>query len=859
MDDIQQKLNLIDQQLSGHSNFHRQIISSTPLLFAAIPLMAGITLQNIFNLPLEIWLILLAVSAISAGFLHFFSQAHRTPVKIAYATSICFLCLGAIRLTSFYQTPANDIRKVITNQRQPAAVRGIIITDPYINNTDRWQFAKFKYSDPDSSFYLKIREVESTQGWVNASGILRVQVNEPMLALKAGDYIQAYCWLTRFKEPTNPGQFDTARYLKRKNVFVAAYVKSAQGIKILNKKPGGVLIKIKNKLRQSVTRALLAEPLLSQDQNHGLLQALLLGYRGNIDSDTYLAFRKTGLLHFVSLSGMHLGILIGTIWWLCKTTGLQKKSRAAICIIALAVFLLIVPPRPPALRAAVISFVFCISFFFQRKPNSLNSLSLAAIILLLLLPTGLFEAGWQLSFASVLGILLFTNRINFFINEKITNLFANPKNKKTKPFIRIITKTALSLITLFSVGLAAWTGGAGILLYHFYTINPLTSIWTVVVFPIVAMTLTVGYLKIILSFIIPTLAAGLSLIVAILARSLVWIVSFIASLNISEILIGNVPLLLIICYYTFILFAVFAYFRRPLIKKVVCTVGILALITFLAGIKFQRTYRNNLVLTCLDVGHGQAILAQLPGKTNVLFDAGSLSKHDVGSRIVTAFLNHSGIKKIDHIIISHNGLDHINGIPEVVQNCKVGEVYANKAFLEKTNHRGTVKLLTDSLLENGLKIKSLDNQLNIKTTACIKTLWPNNQIYDKQLSDNDLSTVLLIEFEGTEILLCSDIEKFAQAEILRLFPHLKPEIVIAPHHGSVRTTLENLMEKLQPQILIASCNQIQFKRQQEIKQKSHSVKEQQNGILKTKLFYTARDGFVSICIDKNGRIKAPSL
>jgi competence protein ComEC len=859
MDDIQQKLNLIDRQLSGHTNFHRQIISSTPLLFAAIPLMAGIILQHIFNLPLKIWLILLAVSAISAGFLYFLSKAHHPPVKIAYAASICFLCLGAIRLISFYQPQPNDIRNFITNQRQPAAVRGTIITDPYINNTDRWQFAKFKYSDPASSFYLKITEIESTQGWVNATGKVRVQVNEPMLAPKAGDYIQAYCWLNRFKKTTNPGQFDTVRYLERKNVFVAAYVNSAQGIEILNRESGGVLIKIKNKLRQSVTHALLDEPLLSQNNNQGLLQALLLGYRANIDSDTYLAFRKTGLLHFISLSGMHLGILIGSIWWLCKTTGLQKRGRAAICIIALTVFLLIIPPRPPAVRASVICFVFCISFFFNRKPNPLNTLSLAAIILLLLLPTGLFQAGWQLSFASVLGILLFTDRIRFFIYEKTTSLFAYHKNKKTKPFTRAISKTALSVITLFSVGLAAWIGGAGILLYHFYTINPLTSIWTVVVFPIVAMTLTIGYLKIILSFIIPTLAAGLSMIVTILSRSLVWIVSFIADLNISEILIGNVPLLLIICYYSFILFAVFANLRRPLIKKVVCTAAILSLIIFLAGIKIQRTYRSNLVLTCLDVGHGQAILAQMPGKTNVLFDAGSLSKHDVGNRVVTAFLNYSGIKKIDHIIISHNGLDHINGIPEVVQNCKVDKVHANKAFLEKKRHTGTFKLLSNHLLEKGLKIQSLHNKINIKSKARIKKLWPNNQTYDKKLSDNDLSAVILIEFEDTEILLCSDIEKFAQEEILRLFPNLKPEIVIAPHHGSVRTTLPNLTEKLQPQIMIASCNQIQFERQQKIKQKSHSEKEKQNGISKTKLSYTARDGCISIRIDKNGQVKAPSL
>ncbi len=159
-------------------------------------------------------------------------------------------------------------------------------------------------------------------------------------------------------------------------------------------------------MRQTATQALLGN-LSLEDRSRGLLEALLLGYRGHIDSTTYRAFRKTGLLHFISLSGMHLGILVGIIWWLCKTAGLTKPARAIICIIAIGVFLLIVPPRAPTLRAAVICLVFCLSFFFRRKSNSLNTLSLAAITLLLIRPTNLFEAGWQLSFASVLGLILF--------------------------------------------------------------------------------------------------------------------------------------------------------------------------------------------------------------------------------------------------------------------------------------------------------------------------------------------------------------------------------------------------------------------------------------------------------------------
>jgi len=700
-----------------------------------------------------------------------------------------------------------------------------------------------------SSFYLKISEVETVTGWAKVSGTVRVQVAEPVLDLKAGDYIQMYCWLDRFKQPTNPGQFNVARYLARKNVFIAASVKSRDGIEILrfdqNDRLSGIFTKVKMKLRETATAGL-SSNLSLEDRNRGLLEALLLGYRGNIDHSTYRAFRKTGLLHFISLSGMHLGILIGVIWLLCKTAGLMKRARAAVCIIAICIFLLIVPPRAPTVRAAIIGYVFCASFLFRRKSNSINTLSLAAIILLLIRPTSLFEAGWQLSFASVLGLLLFCHRIHFFLYEKITGLPWRVKAPKAKPFFRIVSRPGPYLLRLFSTGLTAWLGGAGILLYHFYTINPLTSIWTVIVFPLVALLLTVGYLKIILSLLLPTVAALLGAIVTALAASLIWIVEHIASLhigswNISQILIGHVPLELIILYYCLILFANVG-FRRPLIKKAICTLTVIAIVAFLGVTKWQRTYRDDLVLTCLDVGHGQAILAQLPGSANILFDAGSLYKSNIGRRIVVPFLDYIGTNKIDTIIISHNDVDHINGIPEIVENCKVKNVYANNAFFSRTDSWGTAKFLDNFLRKKGL----LRKDFNVVSGANVKMLWPDKQMsQDEQLSDNNRSQVSLIEFAGRQILLCSDIEKFAQKELLRKYPNIRPDIVVAPHHGSARTMDADFLKALDEHILICSCSRSQYEKHQ-------LVKPQNN----TKSFYTATDGAVTIHINEKGTLQA---
>jgi len=850
MDDIRRKLELIDRQLTG-PNFHERVISTCPLVFVAVGLIVGILIQDTSSLTFYVWLILLAVLAVAAVFIFAmpqFSSAAR--YVIAYLALTSFICLGAIRLVSYSQPEVNDIRNLVADDPKLATIRGSVITEPYINRYPDWEFARFKHSDPTSSFYLKVTEIESVVGWAKVTGTVRVHIGEPVLDLQPGDNIQAYCWLDRFGPPTNPGQFDTAAYLARKNVFVGVSIESRDGIKLLGSSPAGSFTWLKTRTRQAATSALVGD-LPEGQASRGLLQALLLGYRRDIDSDTYRAFRKTGLLHFISLSGMHLGILFGIIWWLSKTIGFLKPARAIICAVAVAVFLLIVPPRAPTVRAAIICWVFCASVFFRRYSNPVNTLSLAAIILLLIRPTQLFEAGWQLSFASVLGILLFTERLHFFLYEKTSGLRWGKRGPRTTAVsYRMSSRPGPYLLRLFSVGFAAWIGGAGILLYHFYTINPLTCIWTVLVFPLVSAILTLGFLKMTLFFLLPTLSSALGIAVTFLTDVLVWIVNLIAQLDISQILIGRVPLIPVILYYCVIVFVGYVYFRRPLIKRAICVFMLCSLVIYLGTLKWQRTHRENLVLTCLDVGHGQAILVQLPGKANILFDAGSMYGNDIGTRIVSPYLYYIGIRNIDAIIISHNDTDHINGIPEIVENYNVRSVYANNAFFDMKDTWGTAKFLNDCLAEKGHEIRRIKTQMNLGGSTKIEMLWPDEQHYNnKELSDNDRSLVSLIRFTGRKILLCSDIEEFAQRELLRLYPDLKADVVVVPHHGSTATLDIEFLKHLEADVLICSRGRERYE-----KTVSDTGSERYAPIDAMSLC-TSENGAITVFINTDGTIK----
>jgi len=297
------------------------------------------------------------------------------------------------------------------------------------------------------------------------------------------------------------------------------------------------------------------------------------------------------------------------------------------------------------------------------------------------------------------------------------------------------------------------------------------------------------------------------------------------------------------------LFIAFIHFKHPLVKKVISVPMILAIIIFLGITKWQRTHRDEMVITCLDVGHGQAILAQLPGGDNILFDGGSLYKNDVGRKVITPFLDYIGINKISSIIISHSDIDHINGIPGIAEHCDVGSVYANEAFFNKADKWGAAKFLSESLRKRGLSIHALSSDLKVRGAARIQFIWPDEEKYATgPLSDNDKSAVSLIEFGGRKVLLCSDIEKSAQRGLMQVYPNLRADIIVVPHHGSAKTLESDFLQRVGGGILIYSCDQSQYERQQVIT-RGNDVKS----------FYTAQDGAVSVCVTKDGEVRATAF
>jgi competence protein ComEC len=261
--------------------------------------------------------------------------------------------------------------------------------------------------------------------------------------------------------------------------------------------------------------------------------------------------------------------------------------------------------------------------------------------------------------------------------------------------------------------------------------------------------------------------------------------------------------------------------------------------------KWQRAHSDRLVVTVLDVGHGQAILAELPSGANILFDGGSLSRSDIGSRVVAPFLLYSGIGKLDALVISHGDIDHINGLLEILDDCTAGFIYSNDIFFNDQQNRPTVEFLRKELFKKDVEIRPVNDINQVASAVTVKLLWPRREIYENnEINPNDRSAVTMIEHAGRQVLICSDIEKFAQIELLRLYPAIKADILIAPHHGSVKTLEPSFLETIGPNIIISSCSSASYDKRQVIKQQDHF-----------RSYYTGRDGAVTVRVSEDGTVE----
>lgn len=256
---------------------------------------------------------------------------------------------------------------------------------------------------------------------VKGNIILYFQKDSAPAALDYGSQIIINKNLQSIKNSNNPGTFNYERYSAFQDIYYQVYLKPGEYILLIEKKKSWFPEFI-FKTRKKIVSIL--HQYIHGEKESGLAEALLIGYKDDLDKTLVQSYSNTGVVHVVAISGMHLGLIYWLLNLLLKSFSKRKKLRwlkPLLVITGLWLFAILAGGGPSVIRSAVMFTCIVIGESMKRKTSIYNTLAVSAFLLLCYNPFWLWDVGFQLSYAAVLSIVIFMKPIYhwFFIQNKI--------------------------------------------------------------------------------------------------------------------------------------------------------------------------------------------------------------------------------------------------------------------------------------------------------------------------------------------------------------------------------------------------------------------------------------------------------
>lgn len=767
--------------------------SLAPLVPVAVLLLAGVLAGYALPLPVGWWAMLGGAAVTAAGVGLVFRRV-RPVATLGLACAI--LALGAVRMhLAWRAVPADHIARCTSATPTLATLRGRVDSVPQIYQPK----VEMGYQPgPRLGFILQAHALKTRDGFHPCSGAVRVNIDEPYVHLQPGDEVELLGWLGRFQEAANPGEYDAARAAEIRGLRAIFRVQSADGVTTLQPARQGLLQRLRNRLR-TVARQRLMD--IGDVQSGRIVSALVLGERSPALRDLNDTMRRAGIAHFLSISGLHLGIFLGFLYWLCRLMTLSTRSAALVVLVALCGYLLLAEPRPPLLRSAVMAGALAVAAWLGRPYAAINALAAALCVLLVLDPRQILTPGLHLSFIIVGGLILFGPQVRTllfgrWIRRRGLMVFRHRSRWKRWLYFNAADGTMQAV----SLSITAYLLAAPLAAAHFGLFSPYAAFLSILLLPLVVAILIPGYLSLALAWLVPNLSTALAELAGLPARGLSLLVSTMEALPGLSIPLRPFGVLwVLVCYLC--LLAILWSLQRPGRRILALfAVGVLVLATAWT----QRTHRpeRGAELHMLAVGNGQCAVLQMPSGKTVLLDAGTRSGFDVYDRVLEPFLRHQRLPAVEEAFLSHANTDHYNALPGLLADAPPRCVHAPPQFIHSPS-RGAERLRNQTH-SAGAEFRPLrrGDVLHLDGQTTMTVLWPPN---DQPASPaNDTSLVLRIRCGNRSLLTTGDIGEDVHRALLADPSQLRADILVLPHHGGWVETLPALVEAVDPKIVLVS-------------------------------------------------------
>lgn len=737
------------------------------LLFFLIPLGAVVWLPN---MPSSVVLNTLLVVTLIGGLGVFLLKRYKcfrliVSLLVLFVATSCGVLLGTLRIAHVIQNqlPAalelQDLEVVFEVASLPQ--QGELSTRFLASVHSIQCFPKAKEKSP-----------KVCSGFAKWRGTIRLSwYGAPDLVV--GQRWQANVRLRRPRGLVNTAGFDYQAWLLQQGIMASGYVRTKDGVSALESEPRGLIEFEKH--RQDIASSFTAvAPSLN---NHDLMRALAYGDKSFITTQRWALLNKSGTVHLMAISGLHIGLVATLGWWL--GVGLLKLT----CGVGRSTFLLMAAPyvlsilfaffyaglagfAVPTLRALVMVVAVNIGFMSGKRFAGSRILIIAALFVLIIDPFAFMAAGFWLSFAAVACLF-------FCFSPRSSAVYVQESSLKAG-LLRVIS----AVLALFKMQWQLFIGLFVLLLILGQQISWVSPLANFIAVPVVS--ILVVPLVLLASSLFNFWNAGAvqclqlaDLIMDAVLWWLNWVVSAQNTLPVFDV------------HLTFLdkIFALLAT-TLLLVPRILLLRGLGAVI--LLCVFFDKAkIENSFSVTVLDVGQGLSVLIQSP-EANVLYDAGAAfsDDFDMGSRVVYPVLKSKAISTLDAVFVSHSDNDHAGGVGPLLNLMPVDRVVASR-LEQKSTHKIVSAASSVQPVIEGCEAGDTWSFGNLT----IKAIWPlgSNAVAPEtiKLSSNNNSCVLLISYNNKNILLPGDIDKTVEGFLVESEAVPKAiDILVAAHHGS---------------------------------------------------------------------------
>ncbi|MBI9074232.1 MAG: DNA internalization-related competence protein ComEC/Rec2 [Desulfatibacillum sp.] len=622
-------------------------------------------------------------------------------------------------------------------------------------------------------------------------GKIRLTVSPPVRDLAQGSKVRFVSEIRSLRNFANPGGFDYVQFMRFREIFGAAYMRGQNGLKILGARTGAFFH----------TRKSLSELIKNSapPETRALFFALLLGEKWSIDQETRDLFARTGIAHVLAISGLHIGMVALFAFQVFRL--ILSRSRKVLLsgrLFSLCAILTMGPVllygfltgmAPSTQRAVIMVSVFLLGYVFDRDYDSLNTLAVAAMVILVWHPPALFDVGFQLSFTAVFSILYGLKIVSF----------------KTIP-ITWGEKARRKALVYLLIPLIAALGTAPVVLHYFDQVSLVGPLANLLVVPLVGFIILPVSLMACLGLPVLPGVSGLMITMAgFMLQGVLGLAQMLASIPYASIMPikPNAPEILL--YYLALLSILHIKKRWAQCLLILCLIGS----GVDAGYWINQRFGNaDLRVTFLDVGQGSSALVEFPHGPCMLVDGGGLSAtstFDTGRMIVAPFLWQRKIHTIDYLVLTHPQHDHAGGLGYLAEKFRIKEFWSNgqPAPIHAYEHLMAACSRKRALLPS---LEDLHKPQDIQgVTARVLHPAPGFEaMLGKDLQLNENSLVLKLSFGSQSVMFTGDIEAEGEALLVnRWNPEaLQTTLCAAPHHGSQTSSTDEFVNAIKPEHVV---------------------------------------------------------